>query len=295
MSTNRFPLAATVLLAVGLSSAGRAATDDDMFRPFSLISGTEQLTAVSSRVFHGYVRDRNPDGSYRTETYALGNGGMVSSAATGVDAIAVSASGGISGGGVVADPTIDAMRFSGFANTLSRPLSEQGYVPTRDPNATQLLIMVHWGRSSGSYDTRDGNYKDYIDARNAQLMGFDADRFVRERTDVSTVFLGRSIRSTIIDNVHSSEISALQMDRYYVILQAFDFQAAWKEKKIRLLWETRFSISERQHDFEKELPTMAHTASKYFGQNTDGLVRARIPEGQVDIGEVKSLGNVPEK
>jgi hypothetical protein len=38
---------------------------------------------------------------------------------------------------------------------------------------------------------------------------------------------------------------------------------------------------------------MAHTASKYFGQDTDGLVRARIPEGQVDIGNVKSLGNVP--
>jgi len=294
MNSNRFSLAAMVLLA-GLTSAGRAATDDDLFRPFSLISGSEQLTAVSSRVFHGYVRERNPDGSFRPETYALGNGGMVSSASSGVDAMAISASGGISGGGVVADPTIDDMRFGELARTLSRPLAEQSYVPTRNPDGTQLLIMVHWGRSSGSYQSRDGNYKDYTDARNAQLMGFDADRFVRERTDVSTVFLGRSIRSFIIDNVHSGEIAALQMDRYYVIMQAFDFQAAWKERRIKLLWETRFSLSEREHDFQKELPTMAHTASKYFGQDTEGLVRARIPEGQVDIGDVKSLGNVPDK
>jgi hypothetical protein len=283
-----------VLVSCGLASAGFAATDDDLFRPFSLVSGSEMLTAVSSRVFHGYVRDRNPDGSFRIETYALGNGGMVTAVAAGIDAMAVSGGEG-SGGGVVSDPTIDAMRFEQFANTLARPLAEQGYLPTRDANGTQLLIMVHWGRSGGSFKSRDGNLKDYMDARNAQLMGFDADRFVRERTDVSTVFLGRSIRSFIIDNVHSSEIAALQMDRYYVIMQAFDFQAAWKEKKIRLLWETRFSLSERQHDFEKELPTMAHTASKYFGQNTDGLIRARIPEGQVEIGEVKSLGNVPEK
>ena len=284
-----------MVLLAGLTSAGRAATDDDLFRPFSLISGSEQLTAVSSRVFHGYVRERNPDGSFRPETYALGNGGMVSSASSGVDAMAISASGGISGGGVVADPTIDDMRFGELARTLSRPLAEQSYVPTRNPDGTQLLIMVHWGRSSGSYQSRDGNYKDYTDARNAQLMGFDADRFVRERTDVSTVFLGRSIRSFIIDNVHSGEIAALQMDRYYVIMQAFDFQAAWKERRIKLLWETRFSLSEREHDFQKELPTMAHTASKYFGQDTEGLVRARIPEGQVDIGDVKSLGNVPDK
>jgi hypothetical protein len=124
-------------------------------------------------------------------------------------------------------------------------------------------------------------------------MGFDSERFIRERTDVSTPFLGRSIRSQILDNVHSADVTSLQMDRYYVVMRAFDFQTAWKERKIKLLWETRFSLSERQHDFEKELPTMAHTASKYFGQDTGGLIRARIPEGQVDIGEVKSLGNVP--
>jgi hypothetical protein len=249
------------------------------------VSESEQLTAVSSRVFGGYVRERNPDGSYRAETYAFGNGGEVSS---------VQAAPGPSGGGTVNDPTIDDVGFPVLLHTIARPLAEQHYNPTPDANETNLLIMVYWGRSGGSYQQQDGALKDYMDGINAQLMGFDSERVFQDRVDASTVFFGRSIRASIMDNIHSDLITDIEEDRYYIVLRAFDFQAAWKHKKIKLLWETRFSLSERQHDFVKELPTMAHTASKYFGQDTKGLVRARIPEGQVEIGEIKSLGSVPE-
>jgi hypothetical protein len=293
MSTSRLPGAKAFLLLACAAISARAASDDDLFRPFSLVSGSEQLTAVSAKVFSGYIRDRNADGSYRVETYAFGNGGMVSPMVAGADIGGIVAMGSAHGGGAVSDPTIDDMSFATLSRTIARPLAEQGYMPTRDPNDTKLLIMVYWGRSAGSYLERDGGEKDYIDAWNAQLMGFDSERFIRERTDISTVFLGRSLRSQILDQVHSADITALQMDRYYVVMRAFDFQTAWRQRRIRLLWETRFSLSERQHDFTKELPTMAHTASRYFGQDTKGLIRARIPEGRVEIGDVKSLGNVP--
>jgi hypothetical protein len=69
----------------------------------------------------------------------------------------------------------------------------------------------------------------------------------------------------------------------------------WKEKKHKLLWETRFSIRQRQHEFDKDLPAMAEYASKYFGQDSQGLVRESIPFGHVDIGDLKSLGTVPGK
>lgn len=293
MNIKRFFPAGPLLLAVCLVSPLHATMDDDLFRPFSLVSGSEQLTAVSSRVFNGYVRDRDAAGRFGRETYAFGNGGQVSSSYLGVDTISITTS-GAPHGGVVSDPTIDDMGFDAIARTIALPLSEQNYVPSRNPNGTNILIMVYWGRSSGSYLDTDGSDKDYVDAWNAQLMGFDTLRFIRERTDASTVFLGRSLRSQMLDQLHSSEIAALEMDRYYVIMQAFDFQAAWKHKRMKLLWETRFSLSERQHDFARELPTMAHTASIYFGQDTGGLIRARIPEGQVDVGAVKDLGSVPQ-
>jgi hypothetical protein len=42
---------------------------------------------------------------------------------------------------------------------------------------------------------------------------------------------------------------------------------------------------------------MAQYASRYFGQDTHGLLRAQVLEGHVDVGEVKSLGEVapPQK
>jgi hypothetical protein len=70
---------------------------------------------------------------------------------------------------------------------------------------------------------------------------------------------------------------------------AYDFQMMWKEKKAKLLWETRYSIRNRGNDFEKQLAGMTGEASKFFGQNTGGLVRKALPIGHVDIGEQRVL------
>ena len=92
-------------------------------------------------------------------------------------------------------------------------------------------------------------------------------------------------------------ISEIEENRYFVVLMAYDFQLLWKQKKHKLLWESRFSIRQRDHAFDKDLATMAKFASQYFGQDTHGLVRKTIPLGRVDIGEVKSLGEAdsPQK
>jgi hypothetical protein len=39
---------------------------------------------------------------------------------------------------------------------------------------------------------------------------------------------------------------------------------------------------------------MAQYASQYFGQDSNGLIHKEIPLGRVDIGQVKSLGDVEE-
>ena len=38
---------------------------------------------------------------------------------------------------------------------------------------------------------------------------------------------------------------------------------------------------------------MALNASPYFGQSSNGLTHKPLPEGKVEIGELKSLGVVP--
>jgi hypothetical protein len=248
--------------------------------PFSSMSDSEKLTAVSSSAHNGYVRTHLADGSFQPETFAYGNGGVVEGLFT--DQFLVS------------DPTIDNVTFPAIAHMLAEPLAGQSYLPARDPNSTKLLIMVFWGRTIGGINTSDGYLRDVLNFENARLLGFDSEVSIQATLDYSTTFFGRSFRSRLLDEVHSDVLSAIEVNRYYVILRAFDFQSAWRQKKLTLLWETRFSLSERRHDFERDLPAMAQNASLYFGQDSYGLVLKPIPEGHVHVGEVTPVDDQPD-
>jgi hypothetical protein len=76
---------------------------------------------------------------------------------------------------------------------------------------------------------------------------------------------------------------------------AYDFQLMWKQKKHKLLWETRLSLDQRGNEFNQQVAMMAKAAAQYFGKDTHGLVREDLPQGRVNVGAVKNLGYVAEK
>jgi hypothetical protein len=252
-----------VLAAAAVPSVGAG--------PFSAVSGSEQLTAVSSSSHNGYVRTRLADGSYAPETYVFGN--------------ARERQPFFDNEGWTNDPTIEGASFSQIAHIIAVPLAEDRYIPSFDPASTKLLVMVSWGRTVGGQHFRDGLYRDEIDYQNAKLLGFDSESLLQAATDASTVFYGQSFRARMLENLHADVLSAIEVDRYFVVLQAFDFQSAWRHRGMKLLWETRFSLSERRHDFQRDLPAMAQDAALYFGKDTYGLVLKPIPEGTVRVGE----------
>ena len=132
--------------------------------------------------------------------------------------------------------------------------------------------------------------RDLLDFKNASMLGYDADGLIG--TDY-----GKNIEHTALGGTYKDEVGEIENNRYFVVLMAYDFQLLWTKKQHKLLWETRFSINEGHNQFDVALPVMAADASKYFGGNTKGMVRKEIRQGQVEIGEVKSLGEVipPEK
>jgi hypothetical protein len=266
--------------------------------------GAVGITAVSSRVSKDYVRTRLPDGSFQAEEYAFGDGGLVS--------------------GALRDPSIDKLKFLDIARVVARALSAQNYRPTRDLNTEKLLIVLYWGTTivpstfSGSVAAQ--NYQDamrtvieshlnvqkaymleaaaeiplnmesaqrnQIDIRNSLLLGYDSDA-------VTGASYGANAGQIGVVGAHNDELLAeLEDARFFVVLLAYDFQVFRKEGKHKLLWETRFSIDELKNDFDKALPTMVQYASIYFGQDSHGLLRRQIPDGQVRLGETKSLGEV---
>ena len=225
------------------------------------------ITAVSAKVSGDYVRATGPDGSPESESYAFGKGGYYAAP--------------------IKDATIDDLTFMDIAQTLVAPLSSQNYTPAKDPEKTKLLIMVYWGETYGSMDMHYSNYAfvgDHggpgqtvlgdaqsarVDAQNASILGYD---------DALNDFgwKGRRERPDLLDD--------LERGRYFVVLMAYDFQVLWREKKHKLLWETRFSVREQGNDFTQALPAMAQYSSEYFGKDSHGLLRTFVPDGRIHVG-----------
>ncbi|MES1168659.1 MAG: hypothetical protein ABUL61_05770, partial [Oleiharenicola lentus] len=215
---------------------------------------------VASRVFNGYARVHEADGSLKRETYAFGNGGAFDFAM-------------VDGDGV------EALTFQQITRDLAPVLARQGYVPATNPDSADLLILVMWGATRITTGKPD-NYRQ-IEKQNIQILGFQDD-----------VDKARSLSFTTFARDFLDELEA---GRYFVVLKAYDFKTAWKEKRRLIKWETRFSIRRQGSDFVEQLPLMASYAAGTFGTETHGLIRPRdVPRGEVRLDETK-YGEAVEK
>ncbi len=275
-------------LALGFLAPGPCCADD--------IKG---VIAVASKVSDDYVRAKLPNGHFPTEYYAFGEGGHW--------------------GGEIKDDSIDKLHFLDVAHVIAEPLAERDYLPARDPKTARLLIMVYWGTTavpgpssdSVAYDElsaaqanksgsdasmselssamtmvdMENNMRDQLDFQNAAMLGYDA------AGTIGTDY-GSHIKGGPLDVERQELIDEIELNRYFVVLMAYDFPILWKQKKHKLLWEARFSVNERSNSFDKALPMMAEYASRYFGRPTNGLLRTDVQDGEVEIGALKSLGEV---
>jgi hypothetical protein len=282
-----------------------------------VVDGAEGVTAVSGRASRDYVRTKLPDGSFQPEEYAFGNGGRYD--------------------GPFRDSSIEKLSFLDVARVIAVPLKAQNYIPAKDLKTEKLLIMVHWGttivpdpaslsvgvlaledaQSTATISSAGGpgaarnagaamqaayayanmqlsmeiQEREQVDLMNARMLGYDSEGLIG--TDYGNWVGHNGMTASRRDDL----IAEIEDNRYFVVLVAYDFQVYWKQKKLKALWETRFSINEPRNNFTKALPVMAQYASIYFGQDSHGLIRTRIPEGNVKLGEPKSLGeaDTPQK
>jgi hypothetical protein len=152
------------------------------------------------------------------------------------------------------------------------------------PKSIQNDAMSEWSAAMTMLNM-ENRLRDRTDFRNAAMLGYDS-------TGMIGTDYGKYLSHTALGGDQRDQVAEIEENRYFVVLLAYDFQVMWKQKKHKLLWETRFSISERRNAFDKALPVMAQYASRYFGQPSNGLLRTRVPEGSVKVGEPKSLGEV---
>jgi hypothetical protein len=282
----------------------------------SAAEDSSEITAVFATVANGYERTKLPDGTFKPETYTFGEGGFM--------------------GIPLGDNSVDAKSFRSIAQTVAPSLSRAAYVTSHDPQKTDLLIMVYWGtsgadaRSSGGFiinaapippppppppvivagngqvvvvaaaappaqpasspeqgafdamAAMQNRQRDRDNVRNAQMLGYDEE-------------LGRaSVRPE--SRRYLDLVDEVEDTRYFIVLRAYDFQLMWKEKKRKALWEVRYSIRARDHLFGDALTAMTDMASRYFGQDSKGLVRREVPVGRVRMGDTIFKGTAePEE
>jgi hypothetical protein len=254
----------------------------------SAVESTVGITAVSSQVSKEYVRATLPDGSVQPEEYAFGEGGRLDAP--------------------FRDASIQKLGFMDVARVISAQLKNQSYIPAKSLNSEKLLIMLYWGTTtrpdevsttSGHAFSAAGNggllalgnvQRDILDYKNAKILGYNAEGTIQ--SDFGNFFTTSGMTGLL----QSELISELEDNRYFVVLMAYDFQLLRRQNKHRMLWQTRFSINEAQNHFDRALPAMAQYASRYFGQDSHGLLRTHVPDGQVKVGEPKTIGDpgVPE-
>jgi hypothetical protein len=262
--------------------------------------------AVNARVFNGYQRTVLADGTFKPERFGVAEGGRWN--------------------GTAVDRTIDGLKFSDILQRIVQPLQRQRYIPTSDPKETDLLILVFWGTTNGAGDMQyEQGQRAIFDvvadaqiaaaaagpqsmsggfhvqpagtALDAALSALSMANSERDRNNVSNAAIlgytdayvhARDLREMGLA-AGDETVNELEASRYFVVLKAYDFRTATKEKKLKLLWESRFSIYAHGHQFDRQLLAMTQAASKYFGQTTKGIVHRDTPTANVDVGPLRVI------
>jgi len=248
-----------------------------------------------------YHRTRLPSGKYRPETYLLGEG------------ICLDKSG--------SDASLNELSFPDIEDILKQALVTADYIQSPIPEETQLFIRVNWGRTQpfdsglgdmarnniaqamNSIQLNDGNaaIQNSYELELEQQLALQSmvDRARAEENRYNAALLGyvtaiqhtQTLKNTFAPMYYHEQdlFNELENPRYFVILQAYDFQKLLNEKEKDLLWTTRFSIRAKGRKFDESLWAMAMSSSRVFGENTDILWRDLKP-ARVEFGELDYLG-----
>jgi hypothetical protein len=279
----------------------------------------EEVEAIASKVAKDYVRKKLPDGTYQQETYAFGKGddwrgARVDPTIDKMDFMDVARILAVPLAKKqyfpTADPkTTDELIMMYWGTTRAPEYASKSSSLDASQKATQLQAVGTLMLKDAHSHAEVMAAQEVIAEANNQLMlatmGIEAENERREETDMKTATLlgydswwmevNGAMSGSALGYRKADMLNELEEDRYFVVLTAFDYQKLVKEKKQKFLWEVRFSIREHGTAFDDRIKGMAELASDYFGRNSGGLRHDTLPEGNVEIGPVKSLGVVPGK
>lgn len=289
-------------------------------------------TSVYSQVEKGYQRPKLPDGSFKRELYVMSNGGQIPGTIKDnvQDKMQFAPLAGVIAEHLARQKYFPAEN-KDAADLLivvhwgtTRPFSDgtyRGGMESVFGAANELTAMNRTPRVIEPPPARDGeppqsagvsitaSVEDLqrqaaIDNLNSAMMTQDMFNKARDQANEKNARLLGYMREINTANgiqrfagagtYYDDLISDIEEARYYVVISAYDFRQTVTQKKPTLLWVTRVSIRSPGNNFGERMATMLANASRYFGRETDRLVRQYERKGNVEIGETTVIGVVAE-
>ena len=217
--------------------------------------------------------------------------------------------------GGMADSSLSKVAFKEIATNLAYHLTKQNYLPSKDTPNNDVMIFVHWGTTAVEEDLMD-MWRIHSQEEYEELYGLDdgtgerAERLLEiygptpvqiwgdtdRRKNANLLGFSETLRSTTELPQNQIELeSALNRERYFLVVMAYDYQVFLAEKEMELLWVTRFSMQSTGTTFDHAYKELTFAASDYFGKNMKGLTKRRTEDtSRVEIGELEVLEQVEE-
>jgi hypothetical protein len=234
--------------------------------------------------------------------------------------------------GACRDGSITGKSFPEILHFLAPTLVKQHYFPAKDAKSADQLLIVHWGTTiaymndyeataqttpapaslfhdssmgpsgvEGMADITMRMEADAMDqASQAAQLEQRVDQVARTMNTASvagllgyTKQLHREEQKVEVTEVERTLRSNLTEDRYFVILQAYDFPSLTQSHERKLLWTAHMSIRSAGTNFALALPRMGRIASDLYGQNNDDVVTGKYQDEKraaVEIGPITILG-----
>ncbi|MCF3652212.1 hypothetical protein [Synoicihabitans lomoniglobus] len=202
------------------------------------------------------------------------------------------------------DATLDAVPFETLSRKLAIALSRRGYAMARNPDQADLLILVHRGRTNprgvtehsgspldtataGSSISRGGGL--VTAPGNQPMVGFSSGGGEVVSTDgnLKTIAAGLGwlpqlekveyeLGNVATDGRYERLVEELSQERYYIVLEAFDFAAWRKTNAFTRQWETRLSFLAERQSFAERYAAMIKAGTEHFARDTPAALDRRF-------------------
>lgn len=224
--------------------------------------------------------------------------------------------------GTTADSGMKDMTFEDIVRNMAVHLKKQGYYPLPEPGDSDLLFVVHYGRTTseptledmlGYTSLEDQGYTEEVAnagaggatltqsemnatadfgfsmaARDNSETGGQLSLFYKAQLlGMEEAFLGSGV--TISEERLLKTL--LDQERYFIVLVAYDYPKL-KAGEIEPLWTTRYSIRAIGQSFEEAIEDLNLVAGDFYGKNLKGLTQRRVSDrSRVEMGEIEVIGN----